>query len=49
MEIEHIKITDLKPAEYNPRRISDDDYQKLKNSMVKILDILRLVVFVRIN
>lgn len=33
MEIEHIKITDLKPAEYNPRRISDDDYQKLKNSI----------------
>lgn len=33
MEIETIKITDLKPAEYNPRRISDDDYQKLKNSI----------------
>lgn len=33
MEIEHIKITDLKPAEYNPRRISEDDYQKLKNSI----------------
>lgn len=33
MEIETIKITDLKPAEYNPRRISDEDYQKLKNSI----------------
>nr|DAD85329.1 MAG TPA: adenine specific DNA methyltransferase [Siphoviridae sp. ct8Ri8] len=33
MEIEHIKITDLKPAEYNPRRIGDEDYQKLKNSI----------------
>lgn len=33
MEIEHIKITDLKPAEYNPRRINDEDYQKLKNSI----------------
>lgn len=33
MEIEHIKITDLKPAEYNPRRISDEDYRKLKNSI----------------
>lgn len=33
MEIEHIKITDLKPAEYNPRRISEEDYQKLKNSI----------------
>lgn len=35
MEIEHIKITDLKQAEYNPRRISDEDYQKLKNSISK--------------
>lgn len=33
MEIETIKITELKPAEYNPRRISDEDYQKLKNSI----------------
>lgn len=33
MEIEHIKITDLKPAEYNPRRISEEDYRKLKNSI----------------
>lgn len=33
MEIETIKITDLKPAEYNPRRISEEDYQKLKNSI----------------
>lgn len=31
--METIKITDLKPAEYNPRRISDEDYQKLKNSI----------------
>lgn len=33
MEIESIKITDLKPAEYNPRRISEDEYIKLKNSI----------------
>lgn len=33
MEIETIKITDLKPAEYNPRRISEEDYKKLKNSI----------------
>ena len=33
MEIEHIKITDLKPEEYNPRRISEEDYRKLKNSI----------------
>lgn len=33
MEIESIKITELKPADYNPRRISDDEYLKLKNSI----------------
>ena len=33
MEIEHIKKKKIKSAEYNPRRISDDDYQKLKNSI----------------
>ena len=33
MEIENIKITDLKPATYNPRRISEEEYRKLKNSI----------------
>ena len=33
MEIEQIKITDLKPATYNPRRISEEEYKKLKNSI----------------
>ncbi|WP_299523311.1 ParB N-terminal domain-containing protein [uncultured Methanobrevibacter sp.] len=33
MEIETIKITDIIPAEYNPRKISEEDYTKLKNSI----------------
>ena len=33
MEIESIKITDLEPASYNPRRISEEEYRKLKNSI----------------
>ncbi|WP_405286439.1 ParB N-terminal domain-containing protein [Methanobrevibacter sp.] len=30
---ETIKITDLKPARYNPRKISNEDYNKLSNSI----------------
>ena len=33
MEIEKIKITDIKPAEYNPRNISSDELTKLTNSI----------------
>lgn len=33
MELEKIKITDIKPADYNPRRISDDEFLKLQNSI----------------
>ena len=33
MEIEQIKITDLKPAEYNPRKISSGELSKLTNSI----------------
>ena len=33
MTIEKIKITDLVPAEYNPRKISTEEKQKLKNSI----------------
>ena len=33
MEIEKIKITDIKPAEYNPRNISTEELTKLKNSI----------------
>ena len=33
MEIEKIKITDIKPAEYNPRQISSDELTKLTNSI----------------
>lgn len=33
MEIEKIKITDIVPAEYNPRTISTEELTKLKNSI----------------
>ena len=33
MEIEKIKITDIKPAAYNPRNISSEELTKLKNSI----------------
>lgn len=32
-EFETIKITDIKPAEYNPRTIQEDNFQKLKQSL----------------
>ena len=31
--MEKIKISDLKPAPYNPRKISDDELLKLENSI----------------
>ena len=33
MEIEKIKITDITPAEYNPRKITDEEKTKLRNSL----------------
>lgn len=33
MEFENIKLTDIVPAEYNPRKISNDDFNKLSNSI----------------
>lgn len=33
MDIEKIKITDIIPAEYNPRQISDEELTKLSNSI----------------
>lgn len=33
MELEKIKITDIRPAEYNPRKISEDEKTKLRNSI----------------
>lgn len=32
-DFEQIKITDIKPAPYNPRTINDTNYEKLKNSL----------------
>lgn len=33
MEIEKIKITDITPTEYNPRKITDTEKTKLRNSL----------------
>ena len=33
MEIKDQKIKDLKPAEYNPRIMSEEELEKLKNSV----------------
>ena len=33
MEINKIKLTQIEPSEYNPRTISEEDKQKLKNSL----------------
>ena len=33
MEIDKIKLTQIEPAEYNPRTISVEDKQKLRNSL----------------
>ena len=32
-EVVTVKIADLKPAKYNPRKISEHDYQRLRESM----------------
>lgn len=33
MDFEKIQITDIEPADYNPRKISKKDYKKLSNSI----------------
>ena len=33
MDFEDIKLTDIVPAEYNPRRISESEFEKLKSSI----------------
>lgn len=33
MDLESIKITDIVPAEYNPRKVSYPEYEKLKSSI----------------
>lgn len=33
MSFDKIKITDIKPAEYNPRKMSNDEYNKLSKSI----------------
>lgn len=33
--MDKIKITDIVPADYNPRKISDEDYNRLSNSIME--------------
>lgn len=33
MQLEEIQITDIIPSEYNPRRISEEEYEKLSKSL----------------
>jgi ParB-like chromosome segregation protein Spo0J len=33
METKRIKISEVKPSEYNPRKISEKDYNNLKKSV----------------
>ena len=35
MEIKKLKIKDINPAKYNPRKISEEELSKLRNSMEK--------------
>ena len=35
MDKYNIKLTDIVPAEYNPRRITDDEYDRLSNSILE--------------
>lgn len=35
MDFEDIKLTDIVPAEYNPRRISEDEFNSLSNSIAE--------------
>ena len=35
MKIEKVKISELNPAEYNPRRMTNKQYEDLKNSLEK--------------
>ena len=44
MKIEKVKINKLKKAEYNPRKISDNDFEQLKKSLKKFGFVEPLVV-----
>lgn len=42
--MEHVKFTDIKPADYNPRRISDSAFAELKGSLKTLGFILPIIV-----
>lgn len=42
--MEYVKFTDIKPADYNPRRISDSAFAELKGSLKTLGFILPIIV-----
>jgi len=44
MEIKQAKISDLKPAEYNPRSLTEEEYKDLENSLKRFGFVEPLVV-----
>ena len=54
MEIVKVKIDDLKPSEYNPRQIDNDELEKLRVSILRpikkaswiLKNFYRLVIFI---
>ena len=44
MVVEYINIDDIKPAEYNPRKISDKQIEELKKSFKEIGFIIPVLV-----
>jgi DNA modification methylase len=48
MEYEKMKVSEVKPNEYNPRKISEKDYNNLKKSL-KEFGILRPLIINKIN
>lgn len=44
MRMEYVKFKDIRPAEYNPRRISDSSFAELKDSLARLGFVLPIIV-----
>ena len=42
--MEYVELKDIKPADYNPRRISDEAFAELKGSLKNVGFILPIIV-----
>lgn len=49
MDYGKIKLSEIIPAEYNPRKISDDDYNKLSNSIAEFGFVDPIIINLRNN